>query len=142
MISTSLFKPGSFESRRGGLNLGSQFNFKLLLLSYVRLLIYERKPASKLSTGHPSERAAPFGACCCFRTSFVTPPNGELVHRSFERVEISLVEVYEREGKSVGLFPCVSLKSLKWLRDAFYGCEQDDFARVYSYKKDSAVIKL
>ena len=30
MISTSLFKPGSFESRRGGLNLGSQFNFNLL----------------------------------------------------------------------------------------------------------------
>ena len=141
MISTSLFKPGSFESRRGGLNLGSQFNFKLLLLSYVRLLICERKPASKLSTGHPSERAAPFGACCCFRTSFATPPNGELVHSSFERVEISLVEVYEREGKSVP-FPCGSLKSLQWLRDAFYGCEQDDFVRVYSYKKNSAFIKL
>ena len=113
MISTSLFKPGSIESRRGGLNLGSQFNLKLLLLSYVRLLIYERKPASKHSTGHPSERGAPFGACCCFRTSFVTRPKGELLHRSFERMGISLVEVYEREEKSV-LFPCGSLKSLKW----------------------------
>ena len=70
------------------------------------------------------------------------PIRGGCPLKGYLRVGISLVEVFERVGKSVIL---VSKKGPKGLPIAFYGCEmsrkRSGFV-IYSYIKDSAFTEL
>ena len=69
-----------------------------------------------------------------------------MVRVIYERVRISLAEVYERVGKSV-LAVCVrTLKGLTDAFSAFYGCKKDQnllvLIMIYSYLKDNAFMPV